>query len=145
MASVCSLTLHRSDMSCVFALLSTFETLNFCFRDDLLMGICQAILAQSLDPFSKMSWSGLGVIGEIWRQGGDGEANGRVGSRVSDLGSDKMYIFSWIYSGDAGRSYRARQEKEPLSKRDWSGLSPQEMAGKNDTESWSQCKKCPNL
>lgn len=85
-----------------------------------------------------MSWSVWGVAEETWRQGGNGAANGRVGSRVSDLVSDKRNNFrvsQWGY-------WKVRQNQEScwkslLSGRDRSRVNPQEMAAcKNDTESW---------
>lgn len=48
------------------------------------------------------------MVGEISKQGGNLEVNGREGSTESDLGSDKSYIFR-VCSGNGGRSYRAKE------------------------------------
>lgn len=43
---------------------------------------------------------GLGVVGEISRQGGNQEDNGRVGSRGCDVRSDRRYTFGgWQWEG----------------------------------------------
>lgn len=85
-----------------------------------------------------MSWSVWGVAEEIWRQGGNGAANGRVGSGVSDLVSDKRKTFRGLQWG----CWKVRQNQESwwkslLSGRDRSRVNRQEMAAcKNDTKSW---------
>lgn len=79
----------------------------------------------------------LGVVAEISRQGGNREDNGRVRSGGCDVRSEKRYTFRGLQWECCKVTWSPGSEwKNTLRRRGISEPSPQEMAGKNNTESW---------